>query len=336
MGDRPSKKTTTATEEIDLGQLFLMFKRALHRIFRGVLRAFLYLKKNAIKLGALIVLGLAIGYLLNMFVDKKLKSEVIVMPNFESKDYLYDVVEEIQANALSSDTLFFKNMGIDVNELRGFEIGIQPVEIEELDVEKLKEGNDYLEILQNLKDDDFVLDVIKAEILKKTVLTHRITVSHKNAAKGEGYVSKILAYINENPYFNEIKKVAAQNANLRIDKNKELIAQIDNLIASFNQQLAASDTTSGREGVVLFDKERSLDVPGLLNLKNKLVTEIEEKQLDLIAQKDAISIINFGKTQVVKKQFLNKSLIWLPTILVGLFVFWSLLVFLNNKAKEIL
>lgn len=327
---------TQSSEEIDLGQLFQIFKRGLHRLFRGVLRFFLYLKKNAIKLGALIVLGLAIGYLLNLFVDKKLKSEVIVMPNFESKDYLYDVVDEIQANAMSSDTLFFKNMGIDVNELRGFEISIQPVENEQLDVEKLKESNDYLEILQNLKDDDFVSDVIKAEILKKTVLTHRITVSHKNAAKGEEYVSKILDYINENPYFDEIRKVAAQNANLRIEKNKELIGQIDNLIASFNQQLAASDATSGREGVVFFDKERSLDVPGLLNLKNKLVKEMEEKQLDLVEQKDAISIINFGKTQVVKKQFLNKSLIWLPTILVSLFVLWTLLVFLNRKAKEIL
>lgn len=305
-------------------------------MFRGVLRIFLYLKKNAIKLGALILLGLAIGYLLNLLVDKKLKSEVIVMPNFESKDYLYDVVDEIQANVMSKDTLFFKDIGIDVNELRGFEVSIQPIEIEELDAEKLKESNDYLEILQTFEDNDFVLDVVKSEILKKTVLTHRITFAHKNAKKGEDFVAKILSYINSNPYYKELRGVSEQNAKARIERNQELIAQVDDLVENFNKQLAAGDGASGREGVVLFDKERSLDVPGLLRFKNDLVKEMEEKQLLLVEQKDAISIINFGKTQVVKKQFLNKSLIWLPAILVGLFFAWSLLVFLNRKAKEIL
>ncbi|MFH6603073.1 hypothetical protein ACEZ3G_06265 [Maribacter algicola] len=335
MADKPST-TSTKSEEIDLGQLFQMFRKGLHRIFVGVLRIFLYLKKNALKLGALIFLGLVIGFLLNIFVDKKLKSEVIVMPNFESKDYLYDVVEEIQANFISNDTLFFRNMGIDVNELRGFEISIQPVENEELDAEKLKESNDYLEILQTLKEDDFVFDVIKSEILKKTVLTHRITFYHKNPNKGEEYVSKIMDYINANPYFTELRKVSEKNAKARIEKNTELIEQIDDLVAGFNKQMASSEASlRGQEGVVLFDKERSLDLPGLLKLKNELVKEIEEKQLDLIEQKEAIGIINFGKTQVVKKQFLNKSLVWLPAILVGLFFAWSFLVFLNRKAKAL-
>ena len=328
-------KASSTSEEIDLGQLFHMFKRGLHRLFRGVLRIFLFLKKNAIKLIALILLGLAIGFLLSMFVAKKLKSEVIVMPNFESKDYLYAVVDEIQANVNSRDTLFFSNMGIGVNELKGFEISIEPVEIEELEADKLKESNDYLEILQKFKEDDFVVDVIKSEILKKTVLTHRITFAHKNAIKGEEYVSKMLAYINNNTYFKEIREVALQNAKVRIEKNTELIAQVDDLVANFNKQLATSDTSSGREGILLFDKERSLDVPDLLKLKNELVKEIEDKQLDLVEQKEAINIINFGKTQVVQKQFLNKSLIFLPAILVGLFFAWSLLVFLNRKSKEL-
>ena len=334
MGDQ-QPRTTSTNEEIDLGQLFQMFRKGLDRIFRAVLRIFLYLKKNAIILGTLILLGLAIGYLLTMFVDKKLKSEVIVMPNFESKEYLYDVVDEIQAKVLSKDTLFFNSLGIDVNKLRGFEMTIQPVESEDFDAEKLKESNEYLDILQNYKDNDFVLDVVRSEILKKTVLTHRITFTHKNALMGESYVSKILAYINDNPYYRQIREVTLQNAKVRIAKNEELIEQVDELVTNFNKQLSASESTSGKEGVILFDKERSLDVPGLLGLKNRLVKEIEKKQMELVEQKDAINIINLGKTQVVKKQFLNKSLLLLPLILVGLFLFWSLLKFLNRKSKEL-
>ncbi|MGB5554810.1 MAG: hypothetical protein WBM83_09155 [Flavobacteriaceae bacterium] len=335
MANQP-KQDASSTEEIDLGQLFQLFKKALNRIFRGILRLFLYLKKHALIFIGLIILGLAIGYMLNLMVDKKLKSEVIVMPNFESKDYLYDTVEEIQSNIISGDTLFFKNMDIDVNELRAFEINIEPIEEEEqVDKDTAKENNDYLTVLQNFKDNDFVVDVFKSEILKKTVLTHRITFSHKNPVKGEAHVTKMLNYINKNPYFTALRDVSVKNAKLRIEKNTELIKQIDDLVMNYSSQLTQGRTVSGAEGAVLFDNEKSLDVPSLLNLKNKLVREIEEKEIDLLEQKDAISIINLGRTQVVKKQFLNKSLFMIPAILVGLFFAWTLLVYLNNKSKQL-
>ncbi|WP_273568673.1 hypothetical protein [Maribacter halichondriae] len=335
MDNQPQKPSQTS-EEIDLGQLFQMFRRGLNRIFRGILRIFLYLKKNALILGSLILLGLAIGYLLNVFVDKKLKSEVIVMPNFESKDYLYDVVEEIQSNIQNKDTLFFNTMDIDINGLRAFEITIEPIDDEEEDQEKIKMANDYLEILKDFEDNDFVLDVVKTELLKKTILTHRITFSHKNPVMGEEYVSKILEYINDNPYFKEFKKVAIQNAKLRIDKNTELIRQVDDIVMNFNKKLATSGDSGSRDGIILLETERGLNLPALLQLKNELTKEIEQKQLELVEHKDAINIVNQGKTQIVKKQFLNKSLLWLPAIFVGLFFAWSLVLFLNRKAKEII
>ncbi len=327
--------TPTNSGEIDLGKLLQLFRSGFNRIFRGILRIFRYLKKNALKLGVLIVVGVIIGFLLNLIVDKKLKTEVIVKPNFESKDYLYDVVEEIQANILSKDTLFFSSLGIDVNGLRGFEIGIEPIGNVEQDKETVKEENDYLEILQNYKDNDFVLQVIRSEILKKTILTHRITFSHKNPIKGEEYVRKMIDYINANPYFNELRQAYANNAKERITKNTELVKQIDDLVASYTLQLSEKSDSAANQGMVLFDQEKSLDVPGLLGLKNALIRQIEQKQLELVEEKQAISIINFGKTQVVKTQFLNKSMTMVPLILLGGFFLWSLIGYLNRKSSEL-
>jgi hypothetical protein len=336
MGDQKHTMPSGKNEELDLGQLLQFFKRGLESMFKTLLRIFLYLKMNAITLAVLLVLGILIGFLLKEFGDKKLKSEVIVKPNFESSDYLYDVVEELQSKILAKDTLFFKNLGIDVTGLKDFEIHVEPIEKNEKDKEKLKENNNYLEILQNYKDNDFVLEAVRAEVIKNAILTHRITFSHRNPKKGEEYVTKLLAYMNNNPYFNELKKVYTENAIIKIEKNKELIKQIDELIANYSKQLSAEENNQGREGFLLFDKEKGLDVPSLLTLKNGLLKEIEKKQIEAVEQRDAINIINLGKTQVVEKQFLNNSILLLPTILIGAFFLWSLLVYLNRKSKQLL
>lgn len=335
MGNQTQPDHQEASNEIDLGQLMQLIGKVFNRIFKGILRIFLYFKGNAIILGALIVIGVGIGFLLATLVDKRLKTEVIVKPNFESKDYLYDVVKEIQANIADKDTLFFKELGIDVNGLRGFEISIEPIEDVELDNEKLKENTLYLEMLQNYKDNDFVIDVVRAEILKKSGLTHRITFLHKNPVKGEEYVRKMMDYINANPYFDELKKVYAENTQFRINSNKELVKQIDDLVANYTKQISENVNATSSQGMVLLDKEKALDVPNILTLKNALLKQTEQKQIEAVEEKEAISIINFGKTQVVQKQFLNRSLLMVPLLLVLAFFTWSLLAYLNRKAMEI-
>ncbi len=324
----------TSSDEIDLGQLIQLVKKGFNGIFRGILRVFRFLKRNAIKLGALILIGVAAGFLLNMLVDDRLETDVIVKPNFESKDYLYDAVEELQANIQARDTSFFKTLDIDINELRNFRVDIEPIEEEtEVDKEMAEEDNKYLEILQNYKDHDFVLDVVKSEILNKSVTTHRITFTHKNAQRGEEIVGKILEYINSNPYFDQLQKVNAQNAKARIEKNGTLIKQIDEVVTNFSEGLKNRPNQTGQG--MLFEGENGTDISGLLALKNHLNKEIERKEIELAERHQAISIINLGKTHVVKKPFFNKNIVLAPVLLLGLFFLISLMAYLNRKSKEL-
>ncbi len=336
MADNTSVKTQPESDEIDLGKLLAMIGRGFERLFRGFLRLFLYLKNNILWLLALILLGLIIGIILNSTIDKKLKIEVIVKPNFESKDYLYDAVEEIQANIVAKDTQAFNKMGIDMADLRGFEVTIEPIEKRNENLENIKEDNEYLDILQNFKDQEFVSEVIKSEILDKTVLTHRITFLHKNPLNGQQVVAKILDYINSNPYFSEVRQVSVKNVEDRIDKNRELIAQIDILIDKYTQKLGQSRVgTEGQEGTLFLTAEEPLDIAGLFALKNGLIKQIGDKQIELVQQKEAIKIVNFGRTQEVKNQFLNKSLVVLPLVFIGLFFLWTLLKYLNRRALSL-
>jgi len=328
------ESNTSSTDEIDLGQLLQLVRRGLNGIFRGVLKVFLYLKRNAIKLAGLIVIGVAVGFLLNTLVDDRLQTEVIVKPNFESKDYLYDVVDELKSKILAKDTVFFNSIDIDVNSLRNFKIEIEPIEEQvEMDKDMLEESNKYLEILQNYKDNDFVLDVVKSEILRKSAVTHRIIFTHKNPLKGEEYVGKILSYINANPYFAQLQKVHSQNAQSRIKKNLDLIEQIDVLVSNFSEGLknAPNQTDQG----LLLESDSGTDISSLLGLKSHLTKEIERKEIEIAEQQNAVSTINLGKTHPIKKAFVSKYIVLIPILLVGLFFLVSLISYLNRKSIEI-
>ncbi|MCB0373835.1 MAG: hypothetical protein KDD31_12555, partial [Muricauda sp.] len=166
MADQPAKQNSS--DEIDLEQLFQMIGKWFNKLGIFFLRVFLYLKKNAIILAGLVVLGGAIGYGLKFVTSEKMQLDVIVRPNLESKDYLYDVITEIESNIKSKNESFFNDMGISLEEIKGLEVFIEPVK---KDMEKAAEKQlEYLEILQKFQNSDLVSDVLREELLKNAEL----------------------------------------------------------------------------------------------------------------------------------------------------------------------
>lgn len=319
-----------ASEEIEMGQLFELIRRGFRNLFRAFLRLYLYLKRNALKLGILVISGLIVGFGLSQIVSKELKSEIIVKPNLDSKTYLYDVVSELEANLKSKDTAFFSGLDIDVAMLEGFKVEIQPVDKEEVD--DLTEEVKYLELLDKFKDEEGILDVIRNEIMNKSVLNHRIIFYYKDSQAGRDVATKLMKYINSNEYYNELVVLHTENAETRIRNNQALVAQIDELISRYTLQLGGKERPEGT--LVLSDEER-LNVPGLLRLKNDLIRDTEMKRIEIQGNKDAIRIISFGKTQQVIKPFFGEIMIFVPTLLVVLFLLFDFSKYLNRKAKEL-
>ena len=335
MANELRPQTPPPSDEVDLGQLFRMIGNGFRNLFRAFLRVFLYLKRNILILGGLVIAGFIIGLVLKTISSKSLKAEVIVEPNQDSKGYLYDIVDEIQANVNAKDSTFFKPIGIDVDSLEGFAIEIAPVKGVGGDVNE--EANmKYLELLQKFQDNPFVRDVVKEELSKRSTFNHRITFYYTDAATGHKYAEKLIDYINSNPFYSQLTILNRKNAEERIAQNTDLIKQVDLLIANYSKKMGqeASEQTSPA-GKIVLDNQESLDVPGLFQLKNSLIRETEAKRVELLEQDKIITIINFGKTQQVKKVFFGRTYILLPVIFVGLFFLWSLLVFLNRRATEL-
>ncbi|MEJ2584236.1 MAG: hypothetical protein P8Z38_04090, partial [Robiginitalea sp.] len=261
----PGSTPTDTSDEIDLGQLFKLIGNGFRNIFKWFLSAYLYFKRNFFWFAGLVVLGALTGYLVNQLVEDKQQLDVIVTPNLDTKNYLYDVISEVQANIKAKDTLLLASMGMRWRSFRSLRSN----------------------------------SPLRSELQDKTSKDQRITFYFKDALTGEAYAQKIMAYVNSNAYYNELVKVYTENAQNRIQRNDTLIRQIDALIDNYTQKMLQEQ--SGAEGRLVLENQEPLNVPSLFQLKNQLIQDTEAKKLELERRKDAITIVNFGKPHKVIK-----------------------------------
>lgn len=318
------------SDEIDLGQLFQLIGKGFNKIFISFLRVFMYFKKNIFILLGLMILGAGIGYGLSQISTKKLKTEVIVKPTMGSKNYLYDIVAEIKANIKSKNIEFFNDIGLPVDNLEGFEISIGPVDDGKVTSESEMK---FLELLQSF-DAESVAGIVRAELQNKTSYTHRITFNYSKANNGQLFAKKIMDYINSNEYFDGLIEIYRENATSRIEENKKLLKQVDEIIFNYSKKMAQQDNSSGNERIIL-DNQETVNITGLFSLKNSLIGGIEAKKIELKERVETIKVLNFGKTQEVRKRFFGKEIVLIPLILLGLFFLYSFLKYLNRKSSEL-
>lgn len=323
------KQPQNNSDEIDLGQLFQMIGNGFNNLFRAFLRVFLYFKKNIIILLGLVIVGGGIGYGLSKIITEKLKTDVIVKPQMDSKNYLYDVINEIQANLKAKDTAFFKSIGVDNIRFEDIEISINKVNSDGGD----ESDSQYLELLQSFENTEAISDIVRAELQNKSSFNHIITFLYKDAVQGQQFANRVMNYINGNDYFQGLITVYRTNATSRIDENKELLKQVDEIISNYAKSMGESNTSTNKERIVLDNKE-TVNITGLFELKNSLIEDIERKKIELEDRTEVIKVINFGRSQPIQKSFFSKAIVIIPFGLVGLFFLFSFFKFLNKKALE--
>ncbi|MEM8509907.1 MAG: hypothetical protein AAF717_18895 [Bacteroidota bacterium] len=335
MENVPSQQQNTGkpanSEEIDLRQLFNLILKGLNTVFINFLKVFVFFKKNVFILGGLIFIGLLLGFGLNQLSEDKMKTDIIVKPNLESKNYLYNVIGEIEANIEAKDTLFFKELGLGEISLKDLGISIEPFG----EKSKAKLDVEYLELLEKFQTSGIVSDVLRAEILENSPFVQKISVFYKDTREGQQIAKTIISYINDNRYYNQLVETYQENAKNRINQNEVLIQQIDTLITNYSRKLGETNDRT-ESGQIVLDTEEQIDITGLFQQKNLLIRDIEEKKLEIKRREEVISVINFGKAQKVKVPFFERSLILFPSIFIAGFFLFSLFKYLNKKALSIL
>src|SRR5690554_6508794 len=229
----------STAEEIDLGYLInkvgVLFRKLVKKLFEVI--AFLIKFKFIVI--AILLIGFGYGYYKDMNALKTYQNEVVVIPNFESVDYLYNQAEIINAKIRQRDTLFLKEiLDEDMHYLRN--IAVEPIVDVYNFIYQAEENIDVFRILVHNQDYE---NYIEDENNYKYNKYHRLKVGTTGDQRSERIISKLLAYLNTNTHYQEYQKLSIENTALQLAENIRMIAQVDSLIAAATRKTAAGGTS---------------------------------------------------------------------------------------------
>ena len=335
------------SDEIDLGQLFQLIGRAFQKlfnfigsIFKGLFHVLilflLFLQKNFIILALAIVVGAVGGYFLDKNKTPKYISKMVVEPNFNSVQQLYNNIDFYNDLAKAEDsTELAAALNIKVNEA---------ISIKEIFVDSYSDENQKVKLF-----DDFIRELdtttIKAldyeSYLKNfnsmDARFHQISVISTDNTVAKKLQATIIRSISTNDYFKLQKSINDENLTLQDSIIRNQLVEVDSLqklyktvlvkeadkpMQGTNINLAENGESQNKELALV--KEREL-------LKNQLVMLNKEK-----ANKSAILnvISDFPNRGVKEKGFWKSYKFVLPLGLLGLIICFLGLIEMNRFLKN--
>jgi len=344
MADQPANQNTS--DEIDLGQLFQVIGRGFQKffnfignIFKGLFHLLilflLFLQKHVIVLGASLIFGGIGGYFLDSTSPEMYISKMVVEPNFNSVQQLYnnlsfynDLAKAKDSSALATALNITEREAASINEIfadsysdENQKIKLFDEFVRELDTTTRK-TIDFENYLKNFNSLD--------------ARFHQISVISTDNRVAKKMQPAILSSISVNDYFKLQKKINDENLKLQEEIYKQQLIEIDSLQSLYktvlvkeadkpmqgtNISLAEGGESSNRELVLVQEK----DV-----LKEKLVKLNEER-----ANKSSIVnvISDFPTRGVEQKGLWNSYKFKLPILLLVMVFFVLALLELNKFLK---
>ena len=298
MADQPIKNTS---DEIDLGQLFQLIGRGFRKlfdfissIFKGIFHLFilflLFLQKNFIVLATAIVFGAVGGFVADMYKTPKYISKMVVEPNFNSVQQLYNNIDFYNDLAKSEDSLTLsraldvsvaeaatiKKVFVDSYSDENQKIQLFDEFIRELDTTTVK-ALDYESYLKNFNSMD--------------ARFHQISLVATDDQVAKKVQPAIVESISANEYFKLQKRIN--------DENLDLQERI------YNQQLGEIDSLQQLYKRVL-EKEAEKPMQGTnINLAEN--GESQNKELALVQERDVLKnqLVLLNRDRANKSSILN-------------------------------
>ncbi len=310
-------------DEIDLGYLFGKISSLLRSLIRLLFTVVNLVVKYALVIVVLIITGIIIGYFLDKDKENVYLNELIVIPNFESADYLYQEVEALDLKNTSRDSLFFKSiLGKDFEDF--IEIEIEPI----VDIYSFMAINkENIETLKILYDDNDREDFLKDNSISKYYKYHKIDIITKGPNSIE-ISNRILEYFNKNKHFKYYQEVGLEDTEIQISQNAKMISQIDSVMK------AVSETTNNRNAQSVYINSQS-ELYQMINTKQALLNNRLKLQNKLIDEEEIIKLVsgNYGLKIEGIRSISNK--VKVPIYLLMLFFTFFFTLFIYKRLKVI-
>ncbi|WP_312311639.1 hypothetical protein [Empedobacter brevis] len=293
-------------------------KQLFHKIGFSIFRFFKFLIDNKYILLILLALGFTLGYVYDKYTKTAYKTEIIVIPNFNSTEYLYSEIENFKSNIPQSkkEKFFLDNI---VN------IEIAPI----VDVKSFIENGENREFLKVLSENGEKFEqVLKNKNILKSNKVHLIILTTKSKNYTNQIVQFLLDNLNNSKYF-------VERQTFEIENLKENKIQLKKSIEQINQIL----DRLGKEGLSSSGKELNINTYDQLNsvidLKKNYINEISKIDTKLIEFQKIVYPINVSfNNEPVEKIYLKAKIIF-PLGLIIIFFLYSFSRLFYKKYSDI-
>ncbi|GGC81536.1 hypothetical protein GCM10011508_06050 [Flavobacterium lutivivi] len=282
------------SQEIDLSQISRKIGGFFDGIIFNIFRIIFFLKRNIVLVGILLVLGAGLGYFLDK-TNKNYENQIVVIPNFDSVDYLYSKIELINSKVKEGDTIFLKNVvGIKNPKKLGL-IEIKPI----TDVYKfIKDKDNNFEMIKLMAEDGDIKKIIEENVTSKNYPYHLITFFTSEETSLDKTINPILNYLNQSDYYAKIQKEYVNNVKVKMIENDTIIKQIDGFLNSLSKSINSSQKS---DKLVYYNENSQLN--DVIKTKDQLVYEqgshrLELVNLDKIIKDNSVTINSKNSTGV--------------------------------------
>ncbi len=214
-----------SSEEVDLGYMFRSIGNLFKKLVKLLFLIVVFFRKFIFLIIGLVILGIILGYFLDKSAKRVYENRIIVIPNFESVEYLYDKTDELNYKLRSNDSVYLKTIfGEEYKNIK--EIAIEPIVDIYNFTTKSRENIDVFRILfenQNMK--EFVDNMITSKQYKYQKL--KVYIIGKDS---KDLVQKLLSFYNENEHFKRYQEVYIQNTTKRLNETDKMLIQADSVI----------------------------------------------------------------------------------------------------------
>ena len=301
MADQTNNRPSTPSDEIDLGQLFQIIGRGFQKLFNFIGSIFkglfhililflLFLQKNVIILGIAVVVGAVGGYILDSIKPEKYISKMVVEPNFNSVQQLYNNIDFYNDLAAAKDSIALAD-ALDIEQS-------EAASIKEIFVDSYSDENQKIKLFDEFvrQLDTSTVKAIDFESYLKNFNSmdarfHQISLISTNNLVAKKVQPTIVESISANEYFKLQKGINDINLELQ-----------DSII---NQQLVEVDALQDLYKTVL-EKEAEKPMQGTnINLAEN--GESQNKELALVKEREILKkqLVQLNREKANKASILN-------------------------------
>lgn len=335
------------SDEIDLGQLFQLIGRAFQKLFNFIGSIFkglfhililflLFLQKNFLILAIAVIVGVVGGYFLDKNKTPKYISKMVVEPNFNSVQQLYNNIDFYNDLAEAEDSLALAT-ALDISATEASSIKEIFVDSYSDENQKIKLFDDFIKELDTTTIKALDYEAYLKNFNSLDARFHQISVISTDNSVAKKLQPIIIGSISANDYFKLQKSINDENLMLQDSIIKYQLIEVDSLqhlyktvlvkeadkpMQGTNINLAENGTSQNKELALVKERE---------TLKNQLVKLNQER-----ANKSAILnvISDFPARGVKQKGFWKSYKFVLPLCLMGMVLLILLSLKLNGYLKN--